>query len=114
MSNITYVKLIATVVPCLAKETILSKLINFVNVFRVNVADKPFDDYQKKYIDTIIKLDNSKTILLETKGEEVITQNMKTLRLKEGYPLSVQFSELKEEETDALYVNYPFLDHVPE
>jgi len=51
----------------LSKETILSKLINFVTVFRINLADKSFDDYQKKYIDTILKLDNSKTIMLETK-----------------------------------------------
>jgi hypothetical protein len=38
-----------------------------INVFRIDVANKPFDDLQRKYIDTILKLDDSKTIVLETK-----------------------------------------------
>lgn len=114
MSNISFVKVIATVSQCLAKETILSKLINFVNIFRVNVADKAFDDSQKKYIDTIMKLDNSKTIMLETKGEEVKVQNMKDIELKTGQSIDIGFSELKEESTDMLFVNYAYLDEIPE
>ena len=66
-NNLPYTKLITKVSQTLAKETILSKLINFVHVFRVDLLENPFDDSQKKYIDTILKLDNSKTILLETK-----------------------------------------------
>ena len=34
------------------------------------------DDYNKKYIDTLMKLDNSKTVILETKGNEVRIKNI--------------------------------------
>ena len=43
-NNLPYVKVIATVSQALAKETILSKLINFVHVFRVDLSEKSFDD----------------------------------------------------------------------
>jgi hypothetical protein len=54
------------VAPTLAKETVLSKVINMVDVFRMSLSGG-FDDNNKKYIDTIMKLDNSKTIMLELK-----------------------------------------------
>ncbi len=114
MNNIPFVKLTATVSQWLAKETILSKLINFVHVFRVNVADKPFDDSQKKYIDTIMKLDNSKTIMLETKWEEVKVQNMSPIDLVVWQRISLEFSALKEESTDTIFVNYWYLSEIPE
>jgi hypothetical protein len=50
----------------LAKETVLSKVINLVDVFRISLSGG-FDDSNKKYIDTLMKLDNSKTVMLETK-----------------------------------------------
>jgi len=50
----------------LAKETVLSKVINMVDVFRISLSGG-FDDNNKKYIDTIMKLDNSKTIMMETR-----------------------------------------------
>jgi hypothetical protein len=37
-----------------------------VDVFRLNLSGG-FDDNNKKYIETIMKLDNSKTIMMETK-----------------------------------------------
>lgn len=113
MNNLDYVKLIATVSKPLAKETILSKLINFVTVFRVNLADRAFDDYQKKYIDTILKLDNSKTIMLETKWEEVKVKNINSFFLNENDAIVVDFSEFKEEENDAIYINYGYIPEVP-
>ncbi len=113
MNNLDYVKLIATVSKPLSKETILSKLINFVTVFRVNLADKVFDDYQKKYIDTILKLDNSKTIMFETKWEEIKVKNINPFSLKENDAIIVDFSEFKEEENDAIYINYGYIPDVP-
>ena len=66
MNNFRFTKIIAGVSPVLAKETVLSKIINMVDAFRITLS-KGYDDNNKKYIDTIMKLDNSKTIILETK-----------------------------------------------
>ena len=111
-NNLPYVKIIATVSQALAKETILSKLINFVHVFRVDLSEKSFDDSQKKYIDTILKLDNSKTIMLETKGEEVIVKNMHNISYAQSQDITIEFSEYKEDEQDILFINYAHLHDV--
>lgn len=66
MYSFHYPKIIARVGSALAKETVLSKVMNFVDGFTINLASG-FDEKQKKYIDTILKLDNSKTIMMETK-----------------------------------------------
>lgn len=66
MNNFHFAKIIAGVGPTLAKETVLSKVINMVDIFRISLSGG-FDDNHKKYIDTIMKLDNSKTILMETR-----------------------------------------------
>ncbi|USN57143.1 MAG: hypothetical protein H6766_01375 [Candidatus Peribacteria bacterium] len=52
-----------------------------VDGFFVNLS-QGFDDRQKKYIDTILKLDNSKTILLETKGGGITVKNSLPFELK--------------------------------
>lgn len=113
MNNLDYVKLVATVSKSVSKETILSKLINFVTVFRVNLADRVFDDYHKKYIDTILKLDNSKTIMLETKGEEVKVKNTHMFDLVVGDGVIVDFSEFREDHNDAIYINYGHIPEIP-
>lgn len=64
MNNFHFAKIIAGVGPTLAKETVLSKVINMVDCFRISLSGG-FDDNNKKYIDTIMKLDNSKTVMLE-------------------------------------------------
>jgi pyruvate kinase len=66
MNNFHFAKIIASVGPTLAKETVLSKIINMVDAFRITLS-QGFDDNNKKYIDTIMKLDNSKTVMLETR-----------------------------------------------
>ena len=67
--------------PTLAKETVLSKIINMVDVFRITLS-KGYDDNNKKYIDTLMKLDNSKTILLETKGIDIRVKNTLNIPVK--------------------------------
>ena len=52
MNNFHFSKIIAGVGPTLAKETVLSKVINMVDVFRISLSGG-FDDNNKKYIDTI-------------------------------------------------------------
>ena len=81
MNNFRFTKIIPGVSPTLAKETVLSKIINMVDVFRITLS-KGFDDNNKKYIDTIMKLDNSKTILIETKGIDLRVKNTSSLPMK--------------------------------
>jgi hypothetical protein len=46
-----------------------------VDAFRITLS-KGFYDNNKKYIDTLMKLDNSKTVILETKGIDVRIKNI--------------------------------------
>lgn len=112
MSQFHYSKVIATIGPSLAKETVLSKVINFVDVFRINLS-QGFIDHHKKYIDTILKLDNSKTIMLETKGAEIRSKNVHALTLKKNETIVIDFSEYQEDEKGKLFIDYPDLYDVP-
>ncbi len=111
MSQFHYSKIIATVGPSLAKETVLSKVINFVDVFRINLSHG-FDDQKKKYIDTILKLDNSKTIILETKGAEIRSKNVDNVKAKKGDQLRIEYSEYQDEEKGKLFIDYPEIHDV--
>lgn len=112
MSQFHYSKIVATIWPSLAKETVLSKVINFVDVFRINLSGG-FIDNNKKYIDTILKLDNSKTIMLETKGAEVRSKNVNPVSLKKNETIVVDFSEYQDEEKGKIFIDYPDLYDVP-
>jgi pyruvate kinase len=112
MSNFHFTKVIAGVGPSLAKETVLSKVINMVDVFRINLS-QGFDDNNKKYIDTILKLDNSKSIMLETKGSDVRVKNLLNVNVKKGQILSMDYSEYAQENDQKLFINYAQLDQLP-
>ena len=81
MNNFRFTKIVASVSPILAKETVLSKIINMVDAFTLTLS-RGFDDNNKKYIDTLMKLDNSKTVILETKGNEVRIKNIWNFTVK--------------------------------
>lgn len=112
MNNFHFPKIIATVGPSLAKETILSKIINFVDIFRINLS-QGFDDMKKKYIDTILKLDNSKTIMLETKWSELRVKNTTTVSWKKNDEIIIDYSEYEEESTEALFIDYTNITSIP-
>lgn len=113
MSQLKFMKIWATVSAAIAKETVLSKLINMINVFRIDVANKPFDDLQRKYIDTILKLDDSKTIVLETKWETVTLKNIHSLSYSMNDEISIEYSYIWEESDSSIFVNYPHLSEMP-
>jgi pyruvate kinase len=113
MSQLKFAKIWVTVSSAIAKETVLSKIINMVNVFRIDVANKPFDDTQKKYIDTILKLDDSKTIVLETKGEQITSKNLHSPHLVVGQQFTIEYSQISEESNEILFINYSHLSQVP-
>ena len=113
MSQLKFMKIGVTVSAAIAKETVLSKLINMINVFRIDVANKPFDDVQKKYIDTILKLDDSKTIVLETKWEQITLKNISALSYQEWSQFTVEYSHIDEDSSSILFVNYSYLSEIP-
>ncbi len=92
----------------LAKETVLSKIINMVDAFRISLSQW-FDDNNKKYIDTIMKLDNSKTVMLETRGTDIRVKNVLNVKVKEKWSIFIEYSEYAQENDKRIFVDAPFL-----
>ncbi len=113
MAAFKHTKIIAGLSPLLAKETILSKIVNMVHVFKINLSDG-FTDNNKKYIDTIMKLDHSKSIMLETKGIDFRGRNLVPIKLKKGEVINVDFSEYAQETDNRIYINYPHIEKLGE
>lgn len=111
MYNFHFGKVIAGVGPLLAKETILSKVINMVDIFRISMSNG-FDDNNKKYIETVMKLDNSKTIMMETKWADLRIKNVKQVSLKKNQKILVDYSEYAQEADHKVFVDYPFISHL--
>ena len=108
MNNFRFTKIIAGVSPTLAKETVLSKIINMVDAFRITLS-KGYDDNNKKYIDTLMKLDNSKTVILETKGIDIRIKNTWDLAVKKWDKWTAEYSEYAQEGNTKIYIDYPQL-----
>jgi len=113
MNNFRFTKIIAGVSPTLAKETVLSKVINMVDAFRITLS-KGYDDNNKKYIDTLMKLDNSKTVILETKGIDIRIKNTGDIAVKKGDKWTAEFSDYAQEWTTKIYIDYPDLWNLKE
>ena len=108
MNNFHFAKIIAGVGPTLAKETVLSKVINMVDIFRISLSGG-FDDNNKKYIDTIMKLDNSKTILMETRGSDLRVKNVLNIKVKAKQTIEIEYSEYAQEHDKKIFIDAPFL-----
>ena len=109
MNNFRFTKIVASVSPILAKETVLSKIINMVDAFTLTLS-RGFDDNNKKYIDTLMKLDNSKTVILETKWNEVRIKNIGNFNIKVWQKVVVEYSEYTQENEKKIYIDYPNMD----
>ena len=105
MNNFRFTKIVAGVSPTLAKETVLSKIINMVDVFRITLS-KGYDDNNKKYIDTLMKLDNSKTIILETRGIDIRVKNTANIPVKVWDKWTFEYSEYTQDTDARIYVDY--------
>ena len=108
MNNFHFTKIIASVSPILAKETVLSKIINLVDVFSITLSHG-YDDNNKKYIDTLMKLNNSKTIILETRGNNVRVKNTDNINIEQGQDIIIDYSEYTQESDKKIYVDYSHL-----
>ena len=80
-----------------------------VDAFTLTLS-RGFDDNNKKYIDTLMKLDNSKTIILETKWNEVRIKNIGNFAVKEWQKVVVEYSEYTQENQNKIYIDYPDMD----
>ncbi|GHW02308.1 hypothetical protein AGMMS50249_0940 [candidate division SR1 bacterium] len=112
MNNFRFTKMIAGVSPLLAKETVLSKIVNMVDAFTISLSTG-FNDQNIKYINTLMNLDNSKTIILETKGHDVRVKNTVDVAVKKGQKITVDFSEFTQDGNKRIYIDYPHLDKLP-
>jgi pyruvate kinase len=108
MNNFHFSKIIAGVGPTLAKETVLSKVINMVDIFRISLSGG-FDDNNKKYIDTIMKLDNSKTIMMETRGSDIRVKNVLDIKVKARQNIEIDYSEYAQEHDKKIFMDASFL-----
>jgi pyruvate kinase len=62
----------------------------------------------------IVKLDSSKTIMLDTRGPEVRTRNKEELILKKGKEIPIEHAEFFKDSYDILYIDYPQTQEIPE
>ena len=84
-----------------------------VDAFRITLS-KGYDDNNKKYIDTLMKLDNSKTVILETKWIDIRIKNTGDIAVKKWETWTAEFSDYAQEGTTKIYIDYPELWNVKE
>ena len=111
--SLRFIKAWVAISSTIAKETILSKIINTINMFSIDIANKNFDDLQRKYIDTILKLDDSKTIMLETRWEDINVKNMNTMSFEVDQNIYLEYSTILEQDDTTLFINYSHIDDFP-
>ena len=110
MSNFHNAKIVATMWPAVDKETVLSKVINNIDVFRIRLTHWD-EETKRKYIDTILKLDSSKTVMLDTKGPEIRTRNKEEMFFTKDQKITIEYAEFFKypDDDDTLFIDYPSL-----
>lgn len=106
MTHFHNAKIIATMWPAIDKETVLSKVVNNIDVFRINLSHGD-EETKRKHIDIILKLDSSKTIILDLRWPEIRTKNKELITLKKGQVITIWYSEYFQEEGKNLLIDYP-------
>lgn len=107
-----FAKIISPIGWALAKETILSKVIANIDGFRLSLSNW-YDDSKRKFVDTIMKLDNSKTIMLELKWPETRTKNHNPLTVTVWQEIKIGFSEFFEDAEDMLFTDFLDIESLP-
>lgn len=88
----------------LSKETILSKVINTIDVFKIKL-DSAYDDTKTKSVHMISKLDNGKSIILELKWSEIRTRNLHPLEIKKWKTMPLVISKSFEDNQGAILID---------
>lgn len=60
-----------------------------------------------------MKLDNSKTIILETRGEDIRVKNVVNIKLKAKQKVELDYSEYAQEHDKKIFIDAPFLKDLP-
>lgn len=95
----------------LGKETVLSKAINNIDVFKIKLSNA-YDDSKTKYVQMVSKLDSGKSVMLELKGPEIRVKNLGTLELKKWDTVEVLYCDFFEENTTQLLIDYTMIPDV--
>gem|GEM_PF-2546295 len=60
-----------------------------------------------------MKLDNSKSIMFETKGRDLRVKNLMEVTVKKGQTFAVDYSEYAQEADHKLFIDYPGVGALP-
>lgn len=112
MSHFHTTKIIATMWPAIDKETVLSKVVNNIDVFRINLSHGD-EETKRKYIDIILKLDSSKTIMLDLRWPEIRTKNKEDLTFTKDQVVEIAYSEMFQNNEEQLLIDYPNIQRIP-
>ncbi len=95
----------------MGKETVLSKAINNIDVFKIKLSNA-YDDSKTKYVQMVSKLDSGKSVMLELKGPEIRVKNINNLELKKGETIEVLYGDFFEENPTQLMIDYSMMADV--
>lgn len=98
--------------PAIDKETVLSKVVNNIDVFRINLSHGD-EETKRKYIDIILKLDSSKTIILDLRWPEIRTKNKEDLTFSKDQRIEIAYSEFFQNNIEQLLIDYPNIQRIP-
>jgi pyruvate kinase len=56
-----------------------------------------------------MKLDNSKTIMMETRGADIRVKNVVNIKVKDKQKLEMEYSEYAQEHEKKVFIDAPFL-----
>jgi pyruvate kinase len=108
MNHLHTAKIVATMWPAIDKETVLSKIINQIDTFKISLTSWE-EDIKRKYVHMILKLDNSKSIILDILWPEVRTRNKEERELSKDEVIIIQSSESFKSGENTLYIDYPHI-----
>lgn len=94
------------------KETVLTKAVSNIDGVTVNLQHA-YDDTQDKYIKTIMKLDNSKTILLELEWPIIRNKALDNMKYVIWDKVAIDFSDYLEKEEGKIFINYIYAQDMP-
>lgn len=109
MNHLHTAKVIATMWPAIDKETVLSKIINQIDTFKISVSNSD-EDVTRKYVHMVLKLDNSKSILLDIQWPDVRTRNKEELVVKKWQKFRLISTESFKNEAKTIYIDYAHVD----
>lgn len=95
----------------LGKETVLSKAINNIDVFKIKLSNA-YDDSKTKYVQMVSKLDSGKSVMLELKWPEVRVKNISDVTIKKGDEIQIVFGDFFEENTTQLIIDYTMMNDI--